>query len=84
MIYFPVLVGQWVGLLQQGVGHLMRESRAHFMNSMGCISWLGSGNSKHAARRAHRWGKEADYCVGTGRRCRFERTRLLTPERSGV
>ena len=40
----------------------------------------GERHEQHPARRAHRWGKEAGYCVGDGQKVPIERTRLRTPE----
>ena len=37
-------------------------------------------HEQHPARRAHRWGKEAGYCVVDGQKVPIERTRLRTPE----
>src|ERR1700674_166291 len=75
---FPMTEG--VGLLQEGVGHLMREAGLALMS-------LGMGEEvrhlageRHEPRRAHRWGKEAGYCVVDGQKVPIERTRLRTPE----
>jgi transposase-like protein len=40
----------------------------------------GERHEQHAARRAHRWGKEAGYCVVDGQKVPIERTRLRAPE----
>src|SRR5437879_5547514 len=40
----------------------------------------GDRHEQHPARRAHRWGKEAGYCVVDGQKVPIERTRLRTPE----
>ena len=62
-----------VGLLQEGVGHLMREAGLALMSLVmeeEVRHLAGERHEQHPARRAHRWGKEAGYCWWTGRRCR--------------
>ena len=62
-----------VGLLQEGVGHLMREAGLALMSLVmeeEVRHLAGERHEQHPARRAHRWGKEAGYCVVDGRRCR--------------
>src|SRR5450756_1165822 len=60
-----------VGLLQEGVGHLMREAGLALMN---CVMdeevrhLAGERHEQHSGRRAHRWGKEAGYCVVDGQK----------------
>ena len=72
-----------VGLLQEGVGHLMREAGLALMN---CVMdeevrhLAGERHEQHSGRRAHRWGKEAGYCVVDGQKVPIQRTRLRTPE----
>jgi putative transposase len=72
-----------VGLLQEGVGHLMREAGLALMSLVmeeEVRHRAGERHEQHAARRAHRWGKEAGYCVVDGQKVPIERTRLRTPE----
>ena len=55
-----------VGLLQEGVGHLMREAGLALMSLVmeeEVRHLAGERHEQHPARRAHRWGKEAGYCV---------------------
>ena len=62
-----------VGLLQEGVGHLMREAGLALMSLVmeeEVRHLAGERHEQHPARRAHRWGKEAGYCVVDGQRCR--------------
>jgi putative transposase len=73
-----------VGLLQEGVGHLMREAGLALMSLVmeEEVKHLAGGrHEQHPARRAHRWGKEAGYCVVDGQKVPIERTRLRTPEK---
>jgi putative transposase len=72
-----------VGLLQGGVGPLMREARLALMNLVmeeEVRHLAGERHEQHPARRAHRWGKEAGYCVVDGQKVPIERTRLRTLE----
>jgi transposase-like protein len=72
-----------VGLLQEGVGHLMREAGLALMSLVmeeEVRHLAGERHEQHPARRAHRWGKEAGYCVVDGQKVPIERTRLRTPE----
>jgi hypothetical protein len=72
-----------VGLLQEGVGHLMREAGLALMSLVmeeEVRHLAGDRHEQHPARRAHRWGKEAGYCVVDGQKVPIERTRLRTPE----
>jgi len=73
-----------VGLLQEGVGHLMREAGLALMSLVmeeEVKHLAGERHEQHPARRAHRWGKEAGYCVVDGQKVPIERTRLRTPEK---
>jgi hypothetical protein len=62
-----------VGLLQEGVGHLMREAGLALMSLVmeeEVRHLAGERHEQHPARRAHRWGKEAGYCVVDGQKVR--------------
>ena len=72
-----------VGLLQEGVGHLMREAGLALMSLVmeeEVRHLAGERHEQHPARRAHRWGKEAGYCVVDGQKVPIQRTRLRTQE----
>src|SRR6202158_4672450 len=72
-----------VGLLQEGVGHLMREAGLALMGLVmeeEVRHLAGERHEQHPARRAHRWGKEAGYCVVDGQKVPIQRTRLRSPE----
>jgi len=72
-----------VGLLQEGVGHLMREAGLALMSLVmeeEVRHLAGERHEQRPARRAHRWGKEAGYCVVDGQKVPIQRTRLRTPE----
>src|ERR1035438_4214938 len=73
-----------VGLLQEGVGHLMREAGLALMSLVmdeEVRHLAGERHEQHAGRRAHRWGKEAGYCVVDGQKVPFQKTRLRTPDK---
>src|SRR6202451_1293833 len=72
-----------VGLLQEGVGHLLREAGLALMNLVmeeEVRHLAGERHQQHSARRAHRWGKEHGYCVVDGQKVPIRRTRLRSPE----
>ena len=73
-----------VGLLQQGVGHLLREAGLALMGLVmeeEVRHVAGERHQQHAGRRAHRWGKEDGYCVIDGQKVPIQRTRLRTKEK---
>jgi putative transposase len=76
-----------VGLLQQGVGNLLREAglllMQHVMDEE-VRQLAGERHQQHAARKAHRWGSEAGYCVIDGQKVPLRRTRLRTTSEDGV
>ena len=80
---FPM--AEVVGLLQEGVGHLLREAGLSLMNLVmeeEVRHLAGERHEQHPARRAHRWGKEDGYCVVDGQKvltCPLMRTRKLAP-----
>jgi putative transposase len=77
---FPM--AEVVGLLQEGVGHLMREAGLALMSLVmeeEVRHLAGERHEQHPARRAHRWGKEAGYCVVDGQKVPIQRTRLRSP-----
>ena len=78
---FPM--AEVVGLLQEGVGHLLREAGLALMNLVmeeEVRHLAGECHQQHSARRAHRWGKEDGYCVVDGQKVPIRRTRLRSPE----
>src|SRR5271157_577708 len=76
---FPM--AEVVGLLQEGVGHLLREAGLALMNLVmeeEVRHLAGERHQQHPARRAHRWGKEDGYCVVDGQKVPIRRPlRLL-------
>lgn len=73
-----------VGLLQQGVGHLLREPGLALMSLVmeeEVRHLAGERHEQHAERRAHRWGKEDGYCVIDGQKVPIQRTRLRTKDK---
>jgi transposase-like protein len=73
-----------VGLLQQGVGHLLREAGLALMSLVmeeEVRHWAGERHQQHTDRRAHRWGQEDGYCVIDGQKVPIQRTRLRTKDR---
>ena len=68
-----------VGMLQEGVGHLMREAGLLLM--MGVMDEevrhvVGERSVPNARRQASRWGKEQGYCVVDGQKVPIQRTRV--------
>ena len=68
-----------VGLLQEGVGHLMREAGLLLM--MGIMEEevrhvVGERSVPNRERQASRWGKEQGYCVIDGQKVPMPRTRV--------
>ena len=73
-----------VGLLQQGVGHLLRQAGLELMSLVmdeEVRHLAGERHQQHEGRRAHRWGKEDGYCVVDGQKVRIRKTRLRTPDK---
>jgi len=73
-----------VGLLQQGVGNLLRQAGLELMQLVmdeEVKSLAGERHEQHPGRRAHRWGKEDGYCVVDGQKVPILRTRLRTQDR---
>jgi len=72
-----------VGMLQDGVGHLLREAGLALMSLVmeeEVRQLAGERHEQHSDRRAHRWGKEDGYCVVDGQKVPLKRTRLRTKE----
>src|SRR3954452_3609456 len=68
-----------VGLLQEGVGNLLREAGLALMQTVmeeEVRHLAGERHQQHERRRAHRWGKEDGYCVVDGQKVPIKRTRL--------
>ena len=66
-------------MLQEGVGHLMREAGLLLM--MGVMEEevrhvVGERSVANAGRQANRWGKERGYCVVDGQKVPIQRTRV--------
>lgn len=73
-----------VSLLQQGVGHLLREAGLALMSMVmeEEVRYLaGEPHQQHEKRQAHRWGKEDGYCVIDGQKVPIQRTRLRTKDK---
>src|SRR5690606_11707470 len=73
-----------VGMLQQGVGNLLRETGLALMQTVmeeEVRQLAGERHRQHEGRRAHRWGKEDGFCVVDGQKVPIRRTRLRTPEK---
>src|ERR1035438_7518157 len=68
-----------VGLLQEGVGNLLRHAGLELMHLVmdeEVKSLAGERHQQHEHRRAHRWGTEDGYCVVDGQKVPIKRTRL--------
>ena len=73
-----------VGMLQQGVGNLLRETGLALMQTVmeeEVRQLAGERHQQHEGRRAHRWGKEDGYCVVDGQKVPIRKTRLRTAEK---
>jgi putative transposase len=82
-IQMALPLAEIVGLLQQGVGHLLREAGLALMGLVmeeEVRHVAGERHQQHAERRAHRWGKEDGYCVIDGQKVPIQRTRLRTQD----
>jgi len=72
-----------VGMLQDGVGHLLRETGLalmHLVMEEEVRHLAGERHEQRPDRRAHRWGKDDGYCVVDGQKVPLKRTRLRTKE----
>jgi putative transposase len=72
-----------VALLQDGVGHLLRQAGLELMHLVmdeEVKSLAGERHQQHDGRRAHRWGKEDGYSVVDGQKVPIKRTRLRTSD----
>lgn len=73
-----------VGLLQEGVGNLLRQAGLELMQLVmeeEVKSLAGERHQQHEQRRAHRWGKEDGYCVVDGQKVPIQRTRLRSGDK---
>jgi transposase-like protein len=73
-----------VGMLQDGVGHLLREAGMALMTLVmdeEVRHLAGERHEQRPDRGAHRWGKEDGYCVVDGQKVPLKRTRLRTKEK---
>lgn len=73
-----------VGMLQQGVGNLLRETGLALMQTVmeeEVRQLAGERHQQHPGRRAHRWGTEDGYCVVDGQKVPIRKTRLRTAEK---
>ena len=75
-----------VGMLQEGVGNLLREAGLALMQNVmeeEVRQLAGDRHQQHEGRRAHRWGKEDGYCVVDGQKVPIRKTRLRTATADG-
>src|SRR6266705_889634 len=73
-----------VGLLQEGVGNLLRHAGLELMHLVmdeEVKSLAGERHQQHEERRAHRWGQEDGYCVIDGQKVPIQRARLRTKDK---
>ena len=73
-----------VGMLQDGVGHQLREAGQALMSLVmeeEVRHLAGERHEQRPDRRAHRWGKDDGYCVVDGQKVPLKRTRLRTKEK---
>ncbi len=72
-----------VSLLQEGVGHPLRETGLALMSLVmeeEVRHLAGERHQQNPDRRAHRWGKQDGYCVVDGQKVPLKRTRLRTKD----
>ncbi len=75
-----------VGMLQQGVGNLMREAGLLLMQQVmdeEVRQLAGDRHQQHDGRKAHRWGTEQGYGVVDGQKVPLRRARLRTTAEDG-
>ena len=68
-----------VGMLQEGVGNLMREAGLLLMTGImeeEVRQVVGERSAPNAERQANRWGKEQGYCVVDGQKVPIARMRV--------
>jgi transposase-like protein len=73
-----------VGMLQQGVGNLLRETGLALMQTVmeeEVRQLAGHRHQQYEGRRAHRWGTEQGYCVVDGQKVPIRKARLRTPDK---
>ncbi len=73
-----------VGMLQEGVGNLLRQAGLELMHLVmdeEVRSLAGERHQQHQQRSAHRWGTEDGYCVVDGQKVPIRRTRLRTKDK---
>lgn len=83
-IQMALPLAEILGLLQQGVGNLLRQAGLELMHLVmdeEVRSLAGERHEQHPGRRAHRWGKEDGYCVVDGQKVPIRRTRLRTSDK---
>jgi putative transposase len=76
-----------VGLLQEGVGHLMREAGLLLMAGVmdeEVRHLVGERYAQNPEREASRWGKEEGYCVIDGQKVPISRTRVRGKEKREI
>ena len=82
-IQMIVPLAEIVGLLQDGVGNLLREAGLSLISLVmeeEVRHLAGERHEQHEGRLAHRWGKEDGYCVVDGQKAPIKRTRLRGKE----
>lgn len=73
-----------VALLQEGVGHLLRQAGLELMQLImeeEARQLAGDRHQPDASRRAWRWGTEKGFCVVDGQKVPIDRIRLRTPQK---
>jgi len=69
-----------VGLLQEGVGNLLRHAGLELMHLVMDEALAGEHHQQCPGHRAHRWGKEDGYCVVDAQKVPVRWTLLRTPD----
>jgi putative transposase len=83
VIQLMLPMAEVAGLLQQGLGELVREAGLQLMmlimeEEVRC--WVGERSQPQAERALYRWGQERGYCVIDGQKVKIRRARVRGKE----
>jgi len=84
LVQLTLPLAEIVALLQEGVGHLLRQAGLQLMLLImeeEARQLAGDRHQPDADRRAWRWGTEKGFCVVDGQKVPIDRVRLRTPQK---
>ncbi len=84
LVQLTLPLAEIVALLQEGVGHLLRQAGLQLMlltMEEEARQLAGERHQPDADRRAWRWGTEKGFCVVDGQKVPIDRVRLRTPQK---